>query len=42
MLTQIDAVAGDQTALHIACHKGHCDIIRELIDRGADKDKVVC
>ncbi|XP_074606770.1 uncharacterized protein LOC141859796 [Acropora palmata] len=36
----IDTVAGGQTALHIACHKGHCNIIRKLIDRGADKDKV--
>ena len=30
-----------QTALHAACQNGHCDIIRELIDRGADKDKRV-
>lgn len=34
-------MAGGHTALHIACHEGHCNIIKELIDCGADKDKVV-
>lgn len=41
LLIQIDAMVEGQTALHVACQHGHCDIIRELIDRGADKDKLV-
>ncbi|XP_074606780.1 E3 ubiquitin-protein ligase MIB2-like isoform X2 [Acropora palmata] len=36
----IDAMVDGRTALHVACQHGHCDIIRELIDRGADKDKL--
>ena len=38
---QIDTMIGGKTALHVACHEGHCNIIRELIDRGADEDKLV-
>ncbi|XP_074607535.1 E3 ubiquitin-protein ligase MIB1-like [Acropora palmata] len=29
-----------QTALFAVCHLGHCNIIRELIDSGADKEKL--
>ncbi|XP_066023099.1 E3 ubiquitin-protein ligase MIB2-like isoform X3 [Pocillopora verrucosa] len=35
---QIDELAGGHTALHVACHQGHCDIIRELLERGANID----
>ena len=38
---QIDEIEGGHSALHVACHEGHCDVIRELIDRGADKEKLV-
>ena len=38
---QIDTMVGGHTALDVACHEGHCNIIRELIERGADKDKLV-
>ncbi|KAK2559836.1 E3 ubiquitin-protein ligase MIB2 [Acropora cervicornis] len=40
-LPRIDAMVDGRTALHVACQHGHCDIIRELIDRGADKDKLL-
>ena len=30
-----------RTALHEACYQGHCDIIRELLERGADMDILV-
>ncbi|XP_015770068.1 PREDICTED: E3 ubiquitin-protein ligase MIB2-like isoform X3 [Acropora digitifera] len=36
----IDTMLGGHTALHVACHEGHCNIIRELIERGADEDKL--
>ena len=39
--TQIDEVQGAHSALHLACHEGHCDIIRELIDRGASREILV-
>lgn len=35
----LDQMEGGHSALHVACHEGHCDVIRELIDRGADRDK---
>ena len=38
---QIDELAGGHTALHVACHQGHCDIIRELLERGANMDMLV-
>ena len=38
---QIDELAGGHTALHVACHQGHCDIIRELLERGANIDILV-
>ena len=38
---QIDEVQGAHSALHLACHEGHCDIIRELIDRGASREILV-
>ena len=38
---QIDDLVGGHTALHVACHQGHCDIIRELLERGADMDVLV-
>ena len=38
---QIDDLVGGHTALHAACHQGHCDIIRELLERGADMDVLV-
>lgn len=38
---QLDQMEGGHSALHVACHEGHCDVIRELIDRGADRDKQV-
>ncbi|XP_020622118.1 E3 ubiquitin-protein ligase MIB2-like isoform X3 [Orbicella faveolata] len=33
----IDEIEGGHSALHLACHEGHCDIIRELLDRGANR-----
>ena len=33
---QIDKLVGGHTALHTACRQGHCDIIRELLERGAN------
>ena len=39
--TQIDEVQGAHSALHVACHEGHCDIIRDLIDRGASREILV-
>lgn len=38
---QIDEIQGGHTALHIACHEGHCDVIRELLDRGASRNALV-
>ena len=35
---QIDELEGGHTALHVACHQGHCEIIRELLERGANID----
>ena len=35
---QIDELESGHTALHVACHQGHCDIIRELLERGANRD----
>ncbi|XP_078384514.1 uncharacterized protein LOC144666947 isoform X2 [Oculina patagonica] len=32
----INEIEDGHTALHIACHEGHCDVIRELLDRGAN------
>ncbi|KAL9961852.1 hypothetical protein ACROYT_G030880 [Oculina patagonica] len=34
----IDEMEDGHTALHIACHEGHCDVIRELLDRGASRN----
>ena len=39
--TQIDDLVGGHTALHVACRQGHCDIIRELLERGANMDILV-
>lgn len=33
---QIDEIEGGHSALHLACHEGHCEIIKELLDRGAN------
>ena len=33
---QIDEIEGGHSALHLACHEGHSEIIKELLDRGAD------
>jgi len=38
---QIDEIEGGHSALHLACHEGHCDIIRELLDRGANRTALV-
>ena len=38
---QIDELEGGHTALHVACHQGHCEIIRELLERGANMDVLV-
>lgn len=38
---QIDEIEGGHSALHSACHEGHCDIIRELLDRGAKRTALV-
>ena len=38
---QIDKLVGGHSALHVACHQGHCDIIKELLERGADMDILV-
>ena len=38
---QIDELVGGHTALHVACHQGHCEIIRELLEREADMDVLV-
>ena len=38
---QIDELVGGHTALHVACRQGHCDIIRELLERGANMDTLV-
>ena len=38
---QIDELVGGHTALHVACRQGHCEIIRELLERGADMDVLV-
>ena len=38
---QIDELVGGHTALHVACHQGHGDIIRELLEREADMDVLV-
>ena len=38
---QIDELEGGHTALHVACHQGHCEIIRELLERGANMDALV-
>ena len=38
---QIDEIEGGRSALHSACHEGHCDIIRELLDRGAKRTALV-
>ncbi|KAJ7389167.1 E3 ubiquitin-protein ligase mib2 [Desmophyllum pertusum] len=38
----IDEIQGGHTALHIACHEGHCDVIRELLDRGASINALGC
>nr|XP_058964207.1 E3 ubiquitin-protein ligase MIB2-like isoform X3 [Pocillopora verrucosa] len=35
---RIDELEGGHTALHVACHQGHCEIIRELVERGANMD----
>ena len=40
-IRQIDAIEGGHSALHSACHEGHCDIIRELLDRGANRTALV-
>ena len=39
--TQIDDLVGGHTALHVACRQGYCDIIRELLERGANMDILV-
>ena len=39
--SQIDDLVGGHTALHVACRQGHCDIIRELLERGANMDTLV-
>ena len=38
---QIDKLVGGHSALHVACHQGHCDIIAELLERGANMDILV-
>ena len=38
---QIDELEGGHTALHVACHQGHGEIIRELLERGANMDVLV-
>ena len=38
---QIDKLVGGHTALHVACRQGHCDIIGELLERGANMDILV-
>ena len=38
---QIDEIEGGHSALHSACHEGHCDIITELLDRGAKRNALV-
>ena len=38
---QIDELEGGHTALHVACHQGHGEIIRELLERGANIDVLV-
>nr|XP_058964216.1 E3 ubiquitin-protein ligase MIB2-like isoform X3 [Pocillopora verrucosa] len=35
---RIDELVDGRTALHEACYQGHCDIIRELLERGADME----
>ena len=38
---QIDEIEGGHSALHLACHEGHSEIIKELLDRGADMTVLV-
>ena len=39
--SQIDDLVGGHTALHVACRQGHCNIIGELLERGANMDILV-
>jgi len=35
---QINIRVKGNTALHIACHRGYLDIVKHLLDNGADKN----